>query len=254
MSTEVVESAFSASEPVLRGDHAASLDEIAAGPTGPKGGRVTGAAMQADRIQALIEKARSGSPAAIGQLVEKARGFLLLTASRHLPGRLHHKVGASDIVQETALEVQQGFAGFNGSTEAELFGWMRQVLLHNVADAIRHYEGTAKRDATRERAIDHTAAVGTPDELRSRKRTPDESVMGHEDAALVAEILVELSPHYREVLHLRYWEQCSYIEIGLRMNRSPDAARKLWYRALDQFNTALADRRLQAQTATARPR
>lgn len=254
MSTEGVESAFSAREPVLRGDHAGAWGGKDAAESSPAGGRKMAAALQPPRVELLIEKARRGSPAAIGQLVEKARGFLLLTASRHLPVRLHQKVGASDIVQETALEVQQGFAGFNGCTEAELFGWMRQVLLHNVADAIRHYEGTAKRDATRERSIDQKAAVGTPDELRSRKRTPDESVMGHEDAALVAEILLDMSPQYREVLHLRYWEQCSYIEIGLRMNRSPDAARKLWYRALDQFNTALADRRLQAQAAKARPR
>ncbi len=38
------------------------------------------------------------------------------------------------------------------------------------------------------------------------------------------------------------WEQCSFIEIGIRMNRSPEAARKPWYRAVKQFNDALPSR------------
>lgn len=250
MSTDVADGAITFTS---RGTPRSGLADSNAGPQTGWAGRSTSTAMHAQNVESLIGKARNGSPAAVGQLIELARGFLLLTASRHLPHRLHPKVGASDIVQETALEVQQGFADFQGTTEAELFSWMRRVLLHNVADAIRHYEGTAKRDVARERSLDQNGAIGTPDELRSRKRTPDESVMGHEDAAIVAEILVQLTPDYREVLHLRYWEQCSYAEIGLRMGRSPEAVRKLWYRALQQFNSALAGRRPTDQVAEDRP-
>jgi len=191
------------------------------------------------RLEVLIDHAKSGSPAAIGQLIEMARAFLLLTATRHLPQRLAKKVGASDLVQETAIEVQRGFAGFSGATEAELLAWMRRILLNNVADVIRHYEGTAKRDVTRERSLDQHESQAAADELPSKKRPPDESVIGREDAAVVATTMRALDPHYREVLHLRYWEQCSFVEIGIRMNRSPEAARKLWYRAVKQFNDAL---------------
>lgn len=194
------------------------------------------------RVQDLIAKARSGSLVAIGSLVENARAFLLLTAARHLPQRLAQKVGASDVVQETAIEVQRCFAGFKGTTEAELFGWMRTILLHNVADAIRHHEGTTKRDATRERSLNRGEEGVSPGQLPSKKRTPDESVMRHEDAAMVAEILDAMSPHYREVLHLRYWRQCSFLEIGIEMNRSAEAARKLWYRAVQEFNATLEAR------------
>jgi RNA polymerase sigma-70 factor (ECF subfamily) len=208
--------------------HAATL------PAGPVNG--------GEKLLALIARARQGSATAIGQLVENARAFLLLTATRHLPQRLTKKVGASDVVQETAIEVQRGFAGFNGTTEAELFAWMRRILLNNVADAIRHYEGTAKRDVTRERSLDQHESQAAADELPSNKRPPDESVIGREDAAAVAVAMQALDPHYREVLHLRYWEQCSFMEIGIRMNRSPEAARKLWYRAVKQFNDALPSR------------
>jgi RNA polymerase sigma-70 factor (ECF subfamily) len=214
--------------------HPHALSRVASLPADPVNG--------GEKLQALIARARQGSPTAIGRLVENARAFLLLTAARHLPQRLVQKVGASDVVQETAIEVQRGFAGFKGTTEAELFGWMRRILLNNVADAIRHYEGTSKRDVARERSLDRHEAEAGAEELPSKKRPPDESVIGHEDAALVATTLEALDPHYREVLHLRYWEQCSFIEIGIRMNRSPEAARKLWYRAVKQFNDALPSR------------
>ncbi len=119
---------------------------------------------------------------------------------------------------------------------------MRRILLNNVADAIRHYEGTAKRDVTRERSLDQHESQAAAGQLPSKKRPPDESVIGREDAAAVAVALQALDPHEREVLHLRYWEQCSFIEIGIRMNRSPEAARKPWYRAVKQFNDALPSR------------
>ena len=178
-------------------------------------------------IAELIVLARRGDERAIGQIVESARALLLFTATRELPERLTQKVGVSDVVQETALEVQRGFDGFQGKSEAELFAWMRRILRNNIADAVRHYEGTAKRQVSRERSLDDGHYGRRSEDLPARKRTPDESVMRLESAAEVAEVLDALSPVHREVLHLRYWEQCTLIEIGIRMNRSPEAARKL---------------------------
>ena len=56
-------------------------------------------------------------------------------------------------------------------------------------------------------------------------------------------MLDALSPVHREVLHLRYWEQCTFIAIGSCMNQSPEAARELWHRAVVEFKTLLGRRR-----------
>lgn len=164
-------------------------------------------------------------------------------AAQELPRRLAHKLGASDVVQETALEVQRDFAGFQGSSEAELFAWMRRILKNNIADVVRHYEGAAKRQVSRERPLDDHREGILQEGLPVQAQTPDELVMRRDDAALVAEALKTLSPEHRELLHLRYWEQCSFPEIAIRLNCSRDTARSLWYSAVKHFNAAIAAHR-----------
>src|ERR1700751_3723750 len=89
--------------------------------------------------------ARAGSPEALGQLLEACRGYLLLIAQREIDPDLRAKGGASDLVQQTFLEAQRDFADFRGETEAELLGWLRQILLHNLASFARKFRETAKR-------------------------------------------------------------------------------------------------------------
>ena len=66
------------------------------------------------------------------------------------PAGLHGKVAASDLVQETLLEAGRDFAHFGGHTRHELLGWLRRILLNNLADANRRYLYAEKREAGRE--------------------------------------------------------------------------------------------------------
>jgi DNA-directed RNA polymerase specialized sigma24 family protein len=90
-------------------------------------------------IRELIERARSGRGDAIGRIFEAARGNLLDLADRELPSDLRAKIGPSDIVQETAVDMQRDFGQFTGTTPEECFAWLREVLQHNVVDAIRRH-------------------------------------------------------------------------------------------------------------------
>jgi DNA-directed RNA polymerase specialized sigma24 family protein len=55
-------------------------------------------------------------------------------ANKELNPKLQAKGGASDLAQQTFLEVQRDFARFHGDSEDELLAWMRRLLLHNLAD------------------------------------------------------------------------------------------------------------------------
>jgi DNA-directed RNA polymerase specialized sigma24 family protein len=44
-----------------------------------------------------------------------------------------------------------------------------------------------------------------------------------------------LSADHQAVLRMRYWDGLSFVEIGDRMSRSPDAVRKLWFRAVQRL-------------------
>jgi RNA polymerase sigma factor (sigma-70 family) len=59
--------------------------------------------------------------------------------------------------------------------------------------------------------------------------------MAHEQAEAVQRLLDRLPEDYRQVLRWRYQEGRSIEEIGQLMNRSANAVRKLWARAVERL-------------------
>jgi RNA polymerase sigma-70 factor (ECF subfamily) len=70
--------------------------------------------------------------------------------------------------------------------------------------------------------------------------SPDGSAIRREEAATLNQVLDRLPPEYRRVLQLRYWSGMSFVDMAPQLGRSPDAARKLWYRALERLQSELA--------------
>jgi RNA polymerase sigma-70 factor (ECF subfamily) len=190
-------------------------------------------------IRDLIDRARRGVPEAIGQLLEAARGQLLELADQELPEDLRAKIGPSDVVQETAVEAHRDFADFTGTTAEECFAWLRMILRHNVVDAVRRYRESLKRNVALEVRLSSgpMSGVGT---LVEPHRPPDGSAIRREEAGLLNDTLARLPADYRQVLELRYWSGLSFVEMAPQLGRSPEAARKLWYRAVERLQAELA--------------
>jgi RNA polymerase sigma-70 factor (ECF subfamily) len=184
----------------------------------------------------LLAAARAGSAEALGTVLETCRRYLLLVAERQLDPRLRAKGGASDLVQETFLEAQRDFGGFHGTSEAELLAWLSRLLLNNAGNFARRYRGTDKRDVNREVGLQagdsSSAGVSSP---AAETPSPSGQAMAQEQAAALQRALARLPEDYRQVVVLRYQEERSFEEIGRLLNRSPDAARKLWARAMERL-------------------
>src|SRR5579863_8278393 len=106
------------------------------------------------RVRQWVVEARGGSVAALGQVLELCRHYLLLVANQELDGELRGKEGASDLVQETFLEAHRDFAQFHGATHAELLAWLRRILLNNLSNFRRRYSETDKRQIALELPLD----------------------------------------------------------------------------------------------------
>jgi RNA polymerase sigma-70 factor (ECF subfamily) len=187
-----------------------------------------------------LPEARLGRPDALGRLLECYRGYLLLIAQEELDPALRAKTGASDVVQETFLEAQRDLLQFKGGTEAEFRGWLRQLLLHNLANLVRHYRDTAKRQVKREVEIpipdSSGGGAGGP---AAPVPTPSVQAMARESVEVIRRAMEQLPEDYRQILLLRYEEERSFEEIGRRMNRTANAARKLWARAVERLQQVL---------------
>lgn len=75
---------------------------------------------------------------------------MLRIANDELPPWLQPKIGASDVVQETLVEALRCFGQFNGQSPGELQGWLRTILLRQLAQATQHYAAVHKRQVQRE--------------------------------------------------------------------------------------------------------
>jgi RNA polymerase sigma-70 factor, ECF subfamily len=180
-----------------------------------------------------LAAARAGSREALGQALQACRGYLLLLAERELDPDLRAKGGASDLVQETFLEAQKDFARFQGNSEDELRAWLRQILLHNLANFTRRYRVTAKRRLGREVALD-VGGSSTDREggLTIDALSPSGLAMEEEQAQALRRALERLPDDYRQVILLHYQEQRPFEEIAPLMHRSYEAVRSLWARAI----------------------
>src|SRR5262249_30925242 len=85
--------------------------------------------------------------------LERYRSYLRLLARLHLGPRLQAKLDPSDLVQQTLLKAVQGFGQFRGQGEAALAAWLRQILAHTLANAVRDLT-RARRDVGRERSLE----------------------------------------------------------------------------------------------------
>jgi RNA polymerase sigma-70 factor (ECF subfamily) len=192
----------------------------------------------------LLALARAGDAQALGRLLELYRNYLTLLARVQFGQRLRGKADPSDVVQEAFLGAYRDFAGFRGTTEAELVSWLRKILATTLAALARHYCGTQRRDPRRERELcaelEHSSqALG--DALIAPQSSPSQQAVRREQAVLLADALGQLSEDYREVIVLRQLEGLSFPEVAQRMGRSAEAIKKLWVRALASLRCILGD-------------
>ena len=107
---------------------------------------------------------------------------------------------------------------------------------NNLADFRRSYGETYKRQVGREVALDAGASSGRDaGGPAAPLPSPSSLAAAREQNEELWRALDRLPEEYRRVLLLRHQEERSFEEIGAAMNRSANAARKLWARALERL-------------------
>ena len=165
------------------------------------------------------------------QVLETCHRFLLRLACKEVPDHLLAKGGASDLVQQTFVTAIQRQHQFRGATLAELRGWLRSILRTEAALFRRKFNETEARDVTREVLMKSLTDPGQlPPQILSDKT---------EDRIRVGSAFAGLSETTQRVISLRMEQGMTFAEIGKVMNRSEDAARKLFASAIDKMRNTL---------------
>ncbi len=185
---------------------------------------------------ALIASAASEKSQALGQRLESFRDYLLMIAGREMNAELRAKCGASDMVQQAFCEAVRDREALRGRTPQQLRGWLRGILINTVRDVARSY-GQAKRKIALEAPIEYRDPHGLVDP----ELTPAARAAAREEAEAVDAALARLTDDHRRVIELRNRECRPFGEIGDILGRSADAARTLWFRAVERLRQELAE-------------
>jgi RNA polymerase sigma-70 factor (ECF subfamily) len=194
--------------------------------------------------QRLLRLAQAGDCSARGELLERCRNYLTLLARLQIGRRLQGKVDACDVVQDTFLKAHLHFGQFRGRTEAELLAWLRQILLANLLNLVRHYNASQRRNVRLERDLAAELEQSSRDldaALFAQQSSPSQQAARQERAVLLADALASLPPDYREVIVLRHLEGLTFAEVAQRLGRSLDSVDKLWVRALGRLRRKLRE-------------
>ena len=179
----------------------------------------------------MLLAGKAGSNSLLGQLLLSYHDYLSLLADEELWLEIKVKASPSDLVQESFVEAKRDFEQFAGNTTEEFQAWLRRLLLNHVANVIRSYHGTEKRDVSRE-VPDSQFAGDQRKPLSDQYKSASSIVVRNELLDALQTALRKLPGHYQDVIQWRNYDRASFEQIGQQLNRSAEGTRKLWVRAV----------------------
>ena len=161
---------------------------------------------------------------AVNQALEKYRAYLQTLTFIQIDPRLRGKVGLSDIIQGTLIEVARTLESIEAMDPEDQRRMLRRMLLNNLRDEIAHWR-TKGHDVGRERSLDEAAEqsssrVGAS--IAAEESTPSKKLMEQERRLRVLAAMSQLPQREREALSLQYdhgWKLAQIAEyLGCTMN------------------------------------
>jgi RNA polymerase sigma-70 factor (ECF subfamily) len=179
-----------------------------------------------------------------GWTLERFRAYLALLARLHLDPDLRRRIDASDVVQQTMLEAHQKREQYRGRSDAELAAWLRQILVHNLADVVRA-QGRARRDVARERSLNaslEASSLRLDAWLASEQSSPSQQAVKNEQLERLMVALDQLPEAQRAAVVLHHLHGCPLAELARRLDRSEPAVAGLLHRGLKALRQLLQEK------------
>jgi RNA polymerase sigma-70 factor (ECF subfamily) len=178
-----------------------------------------------------------------GVWLESHRPYLMLLARTHRHAGHAGRFSSSDIVQQTLLDAFAKREQLRGFSDGEVAAWLRQILLNNLANAIRDQQRD-KRDVRRERSLEGAIQASfshTDQWLAAVQSSPSQRVVKQEDLLQLAAALNDLPPAQRDAIVLHHLQGLKLAEVALELGKSEGAVAGLLFRGLKALQNALGE-------------
>jgi RNA polymerase sigma-70 factor (ECF subfamily) len=118
--------------------------------------------------------------------------------------------------------------------------WLRQILTHNLVDAVRKFHKDVPLDGAIEKAVSDSSAR-LEAWLQAEQSSPSEQAIRQEQLLRLASALAQLPEDQRTVVELHHLKDESVMEIGRRLGRTEASVAGLLRRALKKLREDLKD-------------
>lgn len=191
--------------------------------------------MDHQQFPLLLEQSRAGDRAALGQMLEPFRPYLLLLAQRRFDPRLQSRVDPGDIVQLTFMEAYRDLESFRGAQIGEFAAWLRTILQRNAMQAQERHLDAQRRSLHREQRATESGHQQLMRELISEQSTPSRRALRGETAVQLASLLATLPDDQADAIRLRHLEGWSLKAMAACLDRSESAVAGLIKRGLKKL-------------------
>ena len=185
--------------------------------------------MTQDRMLDLATRAQKGDRAAFDALLEKCRDRLESYVRSRIGNHLQTHLQIEDAIQETCARAFESITRFQWEGYHSFLRWLKTITDRVILEAVRRQK--------------KGAALRLDRELIASNSTPSKALRRNERFDRLESSLNSLSPDYREVVILALIEGRQIKDIAKRMDRSPDAVRKLLSRALKTLKDTFGETR-----------
>jgi RNA polymerase sigma-70 factor, ECF subfamily len=183
----------------------------------------------------LLRRAREGSEEAVNEVFDRYGERLHGLVRLRLGSRLRRHLDSRDIVQNTMMKAFQAIDRFEGSASASLMAWLGHIAENEIRDQADFYERQRRRPDL------ETPLVGKLEKLHAEVSSVVGRLYVKEQMKRIEQVFESLTQPHREVILLRNFEDLSFEEIGERLQRSAEASRKLYGRAMASLVLLLND-------------
>jgi len=179
--------------------------------------------------QDLVQRYREGDGDALCELFDRYEGLLRRRIERWLPGHVRRRHSVSDVLQESRIVALDRHLDFEQRGDGAFRRWVLGIAEMKARRAVQRHVGVEKRDAQREVTKARRRDTG---QYAGKGPTPSQEAVGSELAEIARKALASLPDDYRRVLRLVREEGLTLREASLRMERSREAVKKVYGRAL----------------------
>ncbi|AMV23870.1 RNA polymerase sigma factor CnrH [Gemmata sp. SH-PL17] len=192
----------------------------------------------------LLDRARSGEPGAVDQLLGEFRGPLRQVVDLRLDPAVARRVDASDIVQDVLVEANQRLTEYLKKPDMPFHLWLRHLAQDRIIDTHRRHRLAQRRSVDREQAIARPAwadesSASLVAHLIDPERTPGSEAIRLELQRRLTTAINQLSDDDREIILMRHHEGLSNQDVAHALQLTEAAASMRYLRALRRLKTVL---------------